>query len=232
MKYLFDKIISKIDYDEKGKIISYLNVYNYSILRKNKIVLETVDYFTFDGFLFQYICYFLTGKLHKRLAPDFGSYGSQLFEYMDFNCESVYIIGSKTSELYKFIKLIEENYANVRIVGTQDGYFDADDEKEIVSNIIELAPNKIILGMGTPKQEQLSLKLRMVCEKSLIFNCGAFISQTANKGANYYPDYVNKLNLRWVYRIFNEKKMVKRYFVEYPKGVFYIFKDYIKKYSK
>lgn len=228
MKYLFNKFISKINYDEKGKIISYLNVYNYSILRKNKKVLETIDYFTFDGFLFQYICYFFTGKLYKRLAPDFGSYASQLFEHMNFNCESVYIIGSKTSELHKFVKIIEENYINVRIVGIQDGYFDTNGEKQIINDVIKLDPNKIILGMGTPKQELLSLKLRNLCRGSLIFNCGAFISQTANKGANYYPVYINKFNLRWVYRIFNEKKMLKRYFLEYPRGVFYIFKDHFK----
>ncbi|WP_281988330.1 WecB/TagA/CpsF family glycosyltransferase [Aquimarina aggregata] len=225
MRLIKKKITSRVDFDEKGKIVSYVNVYNYYLLRKKKELFNTIDYFTFDGFLFQYLFFFLTGKLHKRLAPDFGSYFSEMFSNMDKKNESIYFIGAKDKELLGFVKLVEEKYPNIIVKGMQNGYFNVSDERGIIDDIKELEPDKVIVGLGTPKQEEFALKIKSDCSQSLIFNCGAFISQTANNGVEYYPKYINRLNLRWMYRIHKEKGLLKRYMIDYPKGVFYIIKD-------
>jgi N-acetylglucosaminyldiphosphoundecaprenol N-acetyl-beta-D-mannosaminyltransferase len=225
MHLIKNKFISKVDFTEKGKLISYLNVYNYMLLRKAEDVLKAIDYFTFDGFLFQYLFFFLTGKSHKRLAPDFGSYFSEMFDYMDEERESIYFVGAKKEELQTFADLIRSKYPNIKISGMHDGYFGSDDEQDVLSDIKKLMPNKIIVGLGTPKQEKFSVKIKETCPDTLIFNCGAFISQTANHGEEYYPNKINQLNLRWIYRIRKEKGLLKRYFIEYPKGIIYILKD-------
>ncbi|MFD2186221.1 WecB/TagA/CpsF family glycosyltransferase [Aquimarina celericrescens] len=195
------------------------------LLRKAEHTLKAIDYFTFDGFLFQYLFFFLTGKSHKRLAPDFGSYFSEMFDYMDRKKESVYFVGAKKEELQTFVGLIRSKYPNIKITGMHDGYFGSDDEPNLLSDIKKNSPDKIIVGLGTPKQEKFSVKVKKTSPDTLIFNCGAFISQTANHGEEYYPKWINQLNLRWIYRIRKEKGLFKRYFREYPKGIIYIIKD-------
>ena len=225
MHLIRHKFSSKIDFSEKGKLVSYLNIYNYLLLRKKVEVLRKTDYFTFDGFLFQYLFFLLTGKFHKRMAPDFGSYLSEMFVFLNNKKESVYFLGAKNEELYQFVSVIQNDYPNIVIKGVHHGYFTIEDEPEILNNIKRLSPNKVFLGLGSPKQEEFSLKIKSMCHDSMIFNCGAFISQTANNGKEYYPKFINQLNLRWIYRIYKEKGLLRRYAVDYPKGIVYIVKD-------
>jgi N-acetylglucosaminyldiphosphoundecaprenol N-acetyl-beta-D-mannosaminyltransferase len=85
--------------------------------------------------------------------------------------------------------------------------------------------------MGTPLQEEFLLEVHLKSETIIGFTCGGFIHQTA-KGINYYPKWINKFNLRWLFRIFDEPKLFERYFVKYPKSLILLFYDIAKKNSK
>ena len=43
------------------------------------------------------------------------------------------------------------------------------------------------------------------------FTCGGFIHQTANNEIEYYPLWIDRMNLRFVYRMYKEKHTRKRY---------------------
>ena len=43
------------------------------------------------------------------------------------------------------------------------------------------------------------------------FTCGGFVHQTAMNRMHYYPDWVDKMNLRFVYRMYKEKHTRTRY---------------------
>lgn len=52
----------------------------------------------------------------------------------------------------------------------------------------------------------------------IAFTCGGFLHQTSHK-INYYPNWVNKLNLRAFYRLTHEKGMFVRLWnvlIEFP----------------
>ena len=42
----------------------------------------------------------------------------------------------------------------LQIVGSQHGYFQADEEERLVEEINQLSPDFIWIGLGTPKQQQ------------------------------------------------------------------------------
>ena len=103
-----------------------------------------------------------------------------------------------------------KSYPNIHILGFKNGYFENEEaKKKACEEIISLNPNFVIIGMGTPRQEEFSLKLKNAGYKGISFTCGGFLHQTTNK-MDYYPKWVNKMNLRAFYRLTHEKNMVQR----------------------
>ena len=62
------------------------------------------------------------------------------------------------------------------------------------------------------------MDLKKAGYKGIVFTCGGFLHQTSDN-INYYPEWVNKYNLRAFYRLFHERGLVKRLFnvlLEFP----------------
>jgi len=72
--------------------------------------------------------------------------------------------------------------------------------------------------MGAVKQEEVANALVDFGFKGRIYTCGGFIHQTAMSGGKYYPWLVNKLQLRFAYRMFKEPTTVRRYLLDYPRA--------------
>ena len=60
-------------------------------------------------------------------------------------------------------------------------------------------------------QEQFLLMVKNTGFKGIGFTCGGFIHQTANDEIDYYPAWINRMNLRFLYRMIKEKHTRKRY---------------------
>lgn len=79
------------------------------------------------------------------------------------------------------------------------------------SHIVELNPDFLIVGMGALMQEKFLLKVKKMGYQGIGFTCGGFVHQTAMNRMHYYPDWVDKMNLRFVYRMYKEKHTRTRY---------------------
>lgn len=65
--------------------------------------------------------------------------------------------------------------------------------------------------MGILMQERFLLKVKEAGFKGIGFTCGGFIHQTAKNEIDYYPEWVNRMNVRFVYRMYKEPHTRKRY---------------------
>lgn len=225
IKQVLNKIVDKIDFNEKSISVCYINVYNYRILRLNPHIVNQIDYFTLDGILLVLILRIFSKKKINRLSPDFSSYFKDLFCYLDLNKKRVFFVGATHEEMRNFVKKIESIFPNIQIVGYLDGY--TLNPQSAFEDIMAKKSDVLIVGMGTPNQEEFMMKIKSFGYEGASFACGAFFSQTAAKGLQYYPKAVSFLHLRWVYRIYREPKLVWRYLIDYPIGLFYILKDLI-----
>ena len=72
-------------------------------------------------------------------------------------------------------------------------------------------PDFLIVGMGVLMQERFLLKVRDSGYQGIGFTCGGFIHQTAKDEIDYYPGWVDRMNLRFLYRMYKEKHTRKRY---------------------
>ena len=104
-------------------------------------------------------------------------------------------------------------YPTLRIVGVFDGYGDL---VQKAATIAQLAPEMVICGMGGFAQEAFLLSLIKGGWSGIGLTCGGFLDQLSS-GPQYYPGFIDKMNLRWAYRLAKEpRRLWRRYLLDYP----------------
>ena len=198
---------------QPGKIYTFLNPVSYLDAIRNKALFSEFDGIFSDGGLLVKAIRLGYGKKVERRSFDMTSLASVFFQYAQQNKKRVYIIASKEHEVQKAIGVFQENYPELNIVGYRNGYFSSADEKQqAIDTIIRLKPDYVIVGMGAIAQEKFLIQLRDSGFPGVGFTCGGFIHQVANNEITYYPQWINTMNLRFVYRFYKEKHTRKRYF--------------------
>ena len=208
-----------ITFTRKGTIYTCVNPYSYHIVRNHKEIYEQMDGLYVDGMLMCKLINLLWNKNIPRLSFDMSGMAIDLFAELNNNGKSIYFIGAKQEVLEATIKNIKSHYTRINIAGYRNGYFllPKDREKEIKHIVIQ-NPDFVVIGMGSPIQEQFAIDLKNAGYKGIAFTCGGFLHQTSN-GINYYPNWINRYNLRAFYRLYKENGLFKRLYnvlIEFP----------------
>ena len=102
--------------------------------------------------------------------------------------------------------------AGVRVASKLDGF---QDDAAYLEAVQRCQPSLIILGMGMPRQEELSLKIAESCDHAcLIVNGGAIIDFMGGRFVRA-PKWVRSARLEWLFRLLLEPK---RLFTRYITG--------------
>ncbi len=213
--------------EAKGGLTTFINPFSYLFYRKHLPLFRNFDYVLVDGIALVLLLK-MVGVKTLRFSFDMTSLAPGVFENAIKNSQSIYIIGSTQESVEGFVNVIESNYKELHIVGFKNGFFKDKNEREnTLNNIVTLAPDIVIVGMGTPLQEMFLVDLKKKGWSGSGYTCGGFIHQTVTR-SNYYPAFFDKYNLRWLYRMFDEPKLIRRYLFLYPKSVLLFFNDFIK----
>lgn len=131
----------------------------------------------------------------------------QLLE-RSFKNKRVAIFGSAQEELDKAEVLLRNSGLNV--VATVDGF---QSEDTYLESLRENVPDVVILAMGMPKQEILSITLQAEMTSLVTVNGGAIIDFLAGK-VERAPRWVRACHMEWCFRLFMEpKRLFRRYVV-------------------
>lgn len=217
----YSAMLEKLDFDEKISVkmtpgyFSYVNPAVYLRLRKDPGLIRNIDKFFLDGILLTVI-FKILGYKATRNSPDMVGYFLGLFSKAEKNNQKVFFIGSDSLSVIKAVEVIKHSFPNLNVVGYRDGFFMTDTEKNDTCNLLKKENVEVtIIGMGTPNQERFLNILKNSGYQGQAFTCGGFIHQTA-KGIKYYPKWINELNLRWLYRFFDERRVFLRTLKTYP----------------
>ena len=160
IEHLKNKLVDDVDVllNMQSGIVSYVNPYSYLKLR-NKIDLTDFDLITSDGVILKKLSSIFLNKSIQRLSPDFSSYFKPLFKQLSISKSEVYFIGTKPKFIEKSIQNIQVKYPDLNIIGSRDGYFKDDEELRLhIKEINKLNPEVVIVGMGSPLQENYLIK--------------------------------------------------------------------------
>lgn len=197
---------------QKKRIYTFLNPVSYLIALDNKTLFEQFDGIFADGSILVAAIKILYRKTVSRRSFDMTSLAPELLSFAEQNKKSIYIVASKQEQVEKAVDIFKERYPNLQICGYRNGYFTSDSEMDKEAKYItEINPDFLIVGMGALMQEQFLLKVKLAGFKGIGFTCGGFIHQTSQDEIEYYPAWADKLNLRFVYRMYKEKHTRKRY---------------------
>jgi len=215
-----------------NKIITFLNPFSYLFFRNELKVFSDFDIILIDGISLVYLTRLINLNT-KRYSFDMTSLAPLVFENCIKNNLSIYFVGSTEKSINIFIKKIKSKYLKLKISGYRNGFFNNSEERhEEIQKIILINPEVVVVGMGTPNQEEFLTSLRNYGWSGSGYTCGGFIHQTATN-INYYPRLIKKYNFKWLYRMYDEPKLIKRYFIFYPTSIFLFIIDLMKyKYYK
>ena len=199
-------------FENKGKVYTYLNPVSYLTALDNKELFSQLDGIFADGGLLVKAIKMVYGKQVTRRSFDMTSMAPELFDYVAKHGKTIYIVASKREQVEKAVEIFHERYPKVKFAGYRNGYFANEDEMEQeAKHITELNPDFLIVGMGALMQEKFLLKAKNAGYQGVGFTCGGFIHQTSRNEIDYYPAWVDKTNLRFVYRMWKEPHTRKRY---------------------
>ena len=200
-------LISEMTSGTKPQIVSFLNAHACNLAAKNAEfhdILTNSDYLLRDG---------VGIELHLLLRgrkPGINLNGTDLIPDIIAHVDSqgkgkISLYGTK----FKHVTSAREALANHNItVDIMDGFRP---DEEYVERALASRPNLIILGMGMPKQEILSLKLRAELGTSsvLIVNGGAIIDFIAGSYPRA-PNWIRRIRLESLYRLSHEPRRLWR----------------------
>ena len=193
-------------------IYTFLNPVSYLDALKHKKLFASFEGIYADGGLLAKAIKMLYGKSVKRRSFDMTSLAPIVFSFAAKNNKYVAIVATKQEMVEKAVKTLQGNYPGLNISYFRNGYFASETEMdEEAKKIVAMHPDFLIVGMGIIKQEEFLLKVRDAGFQGIGFTCGGFIHQTAQDKVDYYPEWVDKHGLRFVYRMYREPHTRKRY---------------------
>ncbi len=131
--------------------------------------------------------------------------------------EGVFLFGAKpgVAELAK--TKLEERYPGLVVSGTHDGYFQEEEEADIVRQINQSGAKLLLVCLGAPKQEKWIHKHKKDLKVNLCMGVGGSLDVFAGT-VKRAPELFIKLNLEWFYRLCKQPSRIGR-FMALPKFI-------------
>ena len=224
----YEEVFSEIEHLLGDKNFHYFVTLNPEILLSAKKdinldqIIKAADFIFADGVGIVMGAYLVT---HQKLKKVTGSdLTKKLFE---MNKYSFYLLGSKPEIIHKANEELKKMYPGSKILGFRDGYYSKAEEPGIIREIKALKPDFILVGLGSPKQDQFLAELN----KSLTYGIGIGIGgvfDVFSGEKKRSPVFLQKIGLEWLYRGLIEPKRMKRW-VFIPKYFWFLGLNFLKK---
>lgn len=139
--------------------------------------------------------------------------GVELSEHLLKYCaeynKSVYLFGASNNVLSTLIEKLKSTYPNIKIAGFSDGY--VKDKQAVFEEIKKLAPDVVLVALGSPLQEELIYNNLADFNKGIFMGVGGSFDVLSGMKKRA-PKIFIKLNLEWLYRIAGSPKRWKRFY--------------------
>lgn len=120
----------------------------------------------------------------------------------------VFLIGGKPGVLAETTEKLRKQW-NVNLVGTQDGYFTAQERQALFERIRDSGAKIVTVAMGSPKQEILMRDCRKVYPDALYMGVGGTYDVFTGH-VKRAPKVWQNLGLEWLYRLLSQPSRIKR----------------------
>ncbi len=124
----------------------------------------------------------------------------------------LYLFGSAPGVADLAADNIREQFADINIVGTRNGYFSPTEENYIIEDISEQKPDVLFVALGAPKQEKWINSHRHDLKAAVIIGVGGSFDVLAGN-VKRAPVLWQKMRLEWLWRLLSDPRRLKRMMV-------------------
>lgn len=122
---------------------------------------------------------------------------------------SLYFLGAEPGVVDEAAANMRAQYPGVRIVGTHHGYFRKEGPAAVLADIKATQPDIVLVGMGSPYQEQFIDKELARLGVPVAIGVGGSFDVLSGR-VERAPEIFIRLRLEWLYRIASDRKRWKR----------------------
>lgn len=211
---------------EKG-VATFLNPYSYLRLRSRPDLVQEFDRIYFDGISMVWLGRLLGVRCDRQSFDQTGLAGVVLDDAARRGL-SVAFIGGEAGIAAESARILAQEHHGLRVTIVSPGFFESRAERAgVIDRICEASVDLVVVGMGVVAQEAFVCDLIATGWRGVAYTCGGYLRQTCKAGLDYYPDWADRLNLRWLYRIIDEPVLLRRYTIEYPRALARIVSDFV-----
>lgn len=207
----------------KSCIVSFINPYAFDLRWHNQAYANALWHFDLvlpDGIGVVKALRWINGVDVARQSFDATSLFHPILNLLNLERKSLCLIGGEPGIAKRAQQKMCQAYPHVDYLGALDGFRPF---QEIVDWVVTQDPDVVLVGMGAPMQESLLLRLRCEGFSGVGFTCGGFLDQYV-VDSQYYPAFIDRLDLRWLYRLLREpRRLGRRYLVQYQTFIFDVF---------
>ena len=140
----------------------------------------------------------------------------------------IFLLGSKETIIKALVKKIRNKYGEDIIVGYRNGYFNKDEEQNIIHKINSSGAHMLFIGIGSPyKEEFISRNLNEINVPFIMGVGGSF--DVLSGHIKRAPLWMQKHGLDWFYRFLKEpKRMFRKAFIINLKFIYMVFEEKLK----
>lgn len=215
---LFQRLLDEIDAPGQSTV-GYLNVHvaNQSIrFPRLKRFLQRANFIYCDGAGILLASHLLGQPLPTRLTA--ADWFVELLATLAAHGKRVFIIAGRPGVAEKAQAMLAEKLENSPLVGVHHGYINSNPalESALIRRINQLKPDLLIVGMGTPYQEDWIRRVGPQLEVSVLYAMGATLDFLTGE-VNRCPEWMADTGLEWMYRFSQEpRRLFFRYVVGNP----------------
>lgn len=209
------QVLPLIGASEQGVFVSFINPRSYYLAQHDPAyasALANLDLVLPDGIGIVWAIRHLTGARAARVSFDTTSLYHPVFRHLQSVRCPVFIIGGQPGIAEKAADRMKTIYPKLNVVGVMHGYHS---HAHSVRMIKGSGARFVLCGMGAPNQEAMLVALKHAGFSGCAFSCGGFLDQVVER-KEYYPRWVDRLEIRWLYRLIREpRRLCRRYLYEY-----------------
>lgn len=167
-------------------------------------------------------------RIHRlpinRLTFDRTSLAEPVLKWAARHGIQLVLVGAKPGVAQRAGELMVELTPGLELANAFSGY---DKDPALAREYLMNHPGCLVVcGMGSPRQEAFLLDLKQSGWRGIGFTCGGFLDQIV-ENIDYFPAWVDRLHVRFLYRIFKEpRRLWRRYLVDYQVFIRRFVKEY------
>lgn len=197
--------------------VTFVNPLVYLMLKNDPSynqILSSFDVLLADGGLLAWFASRVRRTKVERRSFDGNSIAPFVFREAADREMKIAFIGGGKGVAEEASKIVNKKYPGL-VAYHHHGFFSDEELRGVVSDYLDV--DVIVLGMGAPRQDCLALTMSSLLPSVTIFTCGGYFDQmVVASNERYYPEWVNKLNIRALYRFIREpRRLWRRYFINY-----------------